>query len=273
MAQDLDHSPAQAFILETYSYYARLMRDAPLESGSDASLSLGGGLFWAGELDGTGRALVVAGNVAGAATLAATSNTEAQRQAVRDGIVDFLVNSLDEALRILKNEIRKREPVAVCIAAPLEAVAREMTERGVRPDVLREAVVRADEQARALDQQGDSEADPMGVRALVTWRVDRAPALWLPKLDAIALDCLGPDDAIARRWLMRSSRYLGRLGQAVHLVWANRELATRMIDRVRESVEQGDIKVRGRIECMCSGTGSDLLLFGSQEESGAPSQG
>ena len=268
MAQDLDHSTAQAFIHETYSNYARLMR----ESGSDASQSLGGLLFWAGELDGTGRALVVAGNVAGAATLAATSDADAQRQAVRGGIIDFLVNSLDEALRILKNEIRKRETVAVCIAAPLETVAPEMTERGVRPDLFREGVVRPEEQARAPEQQGSSEADPMNVRALVTWRVDRAPALWLPKLDAIALDCLGPDDATARRWLMRSSRYLGRLGQAAHLVWANRQFATRMIERVRECVQRGEIKAPGRIECMCSGTGTDLLLFGSQEESGAPPQ-
>jgi urocanate hydratase len=272
LAQDLEHSAAQAFILETYRYYVRLMQDAPSEPGSDASQSLGGRLFWAGELDGTGRALVVAGNVAGAATLAATSDTDVQRQAVRDGIIDFLVNSLDEALRILKNEIRKRETVAVCVAAPMEAVAREMTERGVRPDVFREGAVRADGQARALEQQGDSEADPMNVRALVMWRVDRAPALWQPKLDAIALGCLGPDDAIAQRWLMRSSRYLGRLGQAVHLIWADRDLATRMIERVRECVKQGDIKVRGRIECICSGTGTDLLLFGSQEESGAPPQ-
>ncbi len=247
------------------------MQNAPSEPGSSAPMSLSGCLFWAGELDGTGRALVVAGNVAGAATLAATSDTDAQRQAVRDSVIDFLVNSLDEALRILKNEIRKRETVAVCIAAPLEEVAREMTERGVRPDVFREGAVRAVEQARALEQQADAEADPMNVHVLLMWRVDRATALWLPKLDAIALDCLGPDDAIARRWLMRSSRYLGRLGQAVHLIWANREFATRMIERVRECVQRGEIKVRGRIECMCSGTGRDMLLFGS-EESDAPPQ-
>ena len=63
-----------------------------------------------------GRALVVAANIAGAATLAATADRAAQKQALRDGVADFLVTSLDEALRILKNQLRKRETVAVCVA-------------------------------------------------------------------------------------------------------------------------------------------------------------
>ncbi len=46
------------------------------------------------------------------------------------------MTSLDEALRILKNEIRKRETVAVCVAAAPETVEREMLERGVLPDLL-----------------------------------------------------------------------------------------------------------------------------------------
>ena len=51
--------------------------------------SLGGKLLWAGELDSAGRALVVAGNIAGAATLTATGDVDAQKQAVRDGIADL----------------------------------------------------------------------------------------------------------------------------------------------------------------------------------------
>ena len=76
---------------------------------------------------------MVAGNIAGAASLAATADPVAQKQAIREGVVNFLVTSLDEALRILKNEIRKRETVAVCVAASPQAVAAEMLERGVLP--------------------------------------------------------------------------------------------------------------------------------------------
>ena len=81
--------------------------------------------------------MVVAANIAGAATLVATADRAAQRQAIRDGVADFLVNSLDEALRILKNQLRKRETVAVCVGLAPEAVEREMKERGVAPDLLR----------------------------------------------------------------------------------------------------------------------------------------
>ena len=55
----------------------------------------------------------------------------AQKQAIRDGVADFLVNSLDEALRILKNQLRKRETVAVCVGLAPADVEREMKERGV----------------------------------------------------------------------------------------------------------------------------------------------
>ena len=79
--------------------------------------TLGGKLLYIGELDPAGRALAVAGNIAGVASLCASADPAIQKQAVRDGVVDFLVTSLDEALRILKNEIRKREPVAVCVGA------------------------------------------------------------------------------------------------------------------------------------------------------------
>ena len=40
---------------------------------------------------------------------------------MRDGVIDFLVTSLDEALRILKNEMRKRTAVAVCVVQDSEA--------------------------------------------------------------------------------------------------------------------------------------------------------
>ena len=83
---------------------------------ADPVTGLGGNLFYAGELDDEGRALVVAANIAGAATLVATADRAVQKQAIRDGVADFLVSTLDEALRVLKNQLRKRETVAVCVA-------------------------------------------------------------------------------------------------------------------------------------------------------------
>ena len=127
-------TPPFSFAFQVESLYAALLQTASPALSSEPGL--GGKLLYAGELDEAGLALMAAGNIAGAATLASTADPATQKQAIRTGVVDFLVTSLDEALRVLKNEIRKREPVAVCVAVAPEAVEREMLERGVLPDLL-----------------------------------------------------------------------------------------------------------------------------------------
>jgi hypothetical protein len=215
---------------------------------------LGGKLLWVGELDDSGRALVVAGNIAGAATLTATADVNAQKQSVRDGIVDFLVMSLDEALRILKNEIRKRQAVAVCVGVAFEVVEREMVERGVQPDLFREGVIAATERPRmSRESAADPELDPMGMEALVIWRVDVAAAPALPKLDAIALDCLEAGAEFARRWIRLAPRYVGRLAHGVHLLRSDREFAASFVERVREQERRGEIGFEGQIQVSHAG--------------------
>jgi len=118
MPPDLNATAAIDLALQAECFYAALIPTA----GSDAEPNLGGKLLYAGELDQEGRALIVAANIAGAASLTATAGSAAQKQAIRGGIIDFLVTSLDEALRILKNEIRKRETVTVCVTAATAAV-------------------------------------------------------------------------------------------------------------------------------------------------------
>ena len=66
------------------------------------------------------RILIAAGNIAGAAIARRLGPTCGAPPGQRDGVIDFLVNSLDEALRILKNEIRKRQPVAVAVSVAPE---------------------------------------------------------------------------------------------------------------------------------------------------------
>ena len=130
------------------------MRD--VKGDHDAELDLGGNFLYAGALDGRSRAMVIAGNVAGCATLAVAEDPAAQKLAMRDGVVDFVVTSLDEALRILKNEIRKRNAVAVVLPASRDAVEREMLERGVLPDLL---FAGQREGARQVCHFGPSEPD------------------------------------------------------------------------------------------------------------------
>ena len=87
-------------------------------------------------LDAEGRAVSIAASVAGAACLAVDSRAEVCRATLRAGACDFVVNSVDEALRILKNEVRKRKPVSVAVAIGEAAALEELLERGVVPDLF-----------------------------------------------------------------------------------------------------------------------------------------
>jgi hypothetical protein len=238
---------ALAFTLRVEGLFDVLMRTAV--PAPDADLGLGGKLVYAGELDAGACALLVAGNIAGIASLAATADTSAHKQAIRDGVADFAVNSLDEALRILKNEIRKHEPVAVCIGASPLDVEHEMMERGVLPDFL-PVITHSRAQDFNASWDGVPRIELSGAqdeRTLVTWRVSSAPAQWLPKLDAIAIDLLeegdGSEAAADRRWLRLAPRYLGRLSQGVRVLRCDHETATEVIARIRSAVDRGEIGV------------------------------
>jgi len=95
-----------------------------------------GALIVACGLRSGGSVLSIAGNVAGAGCLAIEEQADVCRAAVRSGACDFVVNTVDEALRILKNEIRKRQPVSVALSMNEAAALNELVERGVQPELF-----------------------------------------------------------------------------------------------------------------------------------------
>jgi hypothetical protein len=244
---------ALEFALQVERCYAGLVLAAG--HGPDAEPSLGGKLLYAGPLDAQASALLVAANIAGAASLAVSSEAAAGKQAIRDGVVDFLVTSLDEALRILKNEIRKRTTVAVCVALDSEAdFARQLLERGVLPDLLPPRCAPAPEFADFLHQGARPVVAilPNANQVLLTWSMAAAPAQWLPKLDALAMDCLNSDPnpagASAHRWLRLAPRYLGRRSQGLRLLRCDECTAARFLEKVQQQVEGGEISVAVEIQ-------------------------
>jgi len=244
------------FALQAERCYAGLILSS--DHGPGAEPSLGGKLLYAGPLDAQASALLVAANIAGAASLAVSADYAAGKQAIRDGVVDFLVTSLDEALRILKNEIRKRTTVAVCVATLAQDseadFARLLLERGVLPDLLPPHSAPAPEFDAFLHQGARPVVaiHPDVNQVLLTWSVAAAPAQWLPKLDALAMDCFSSDSSPAaaqsRRWLRLAPRYLGRRSQGLRLLRCDECTAARFRKKVQEQVEGGEISVAVEIQ-------------------------
>jgi len=275
LAPELDrtHSPSPssplAFPILVDRFYASLIRHAP-----SAEAGLAGQLLYVGAMKEDGRALMVAANIAGAASLGAADDLATGKQATRDGVADFLVTDLDEALRILKNEIRKREPVAVCVAASPASIEQEMLERGVLPDFVRDLnlnsspgmvsemnansnVAGTSDPLRLAPTFGGSPTlitplVPAPHESLLTWSVGETPAQWLPRLDTIAMECFASDESpsaqIARRWLRFAPRYLGRLSANARVLRCPTDVAAEIAQRMRARVQSGEIGISVQIE-------------------------
>ncbi len=255
MALDPQLSSAFEFNSRAERFYAALIPAASAGSDPNGEPGLGGKLLYAGELDRDARALAVASMIAGAASLAATADLSAQKQAIKDGAVDFVVTSLNEALRILKNEIRKKQPIAVCVAAPPESVEREMVERGVAPDLVVSGLHDDRRFPEGLGKRALRIALSSAVRdqGWLNWHVGGEPARWLPRLDSLALACLSPSDWAARRWLRLAPRYLGRPGRDVRVLSCTPETAKELMARTELAVKRGEIEVQVFVSFCCDG--------------------
>jgi urocanate hydratase len=98
--------------------------------------SLEGKLIVSGGMGGMGGAQPLAATMAGAAFLGIDVDAERIKKRLKTGYCDFMVNSLDEALRILKNAVRKKEAVSVGLVGNCADIIPELADRGVVPDLL-----------------------------------------------------------------------------------------------------------------------------------------
>ncbi len=215
-----------AEMLAVYRLYACMAREMDPETG------LGGKLLYAGEPDAAVCRLLRAANIAGAASLAASADAPALRRAMHEGAIDFVVNSLDEALRILKNEIRKKQPVAVGLTVAPESILKEMAERGVQPDLLApDAPALPDAQH---PQSGAGVGEIAEFLARGARRIEAQPLPADKRFDFVSiphdwkqpasafdvrlLDRMAPGDHLNRRWVRLAPRYLPAAWRRLRLV-------------------------------------------------------
>ncbi len=97
---------------------------------------LSGKLIVSGGMGGMGGAQPLAATMNGAVFLGIDVDAERIKKRLKTGYCDFLVTTLDEALRIIKNAVRKKEAVSVGLVGNCADIVPELAERGVVPDIL-----------------------------------------------------------------------------------------------------------------------------------------
>jgi hypothetical protein len=248
------------------AHYMALCAAATAQFGTG---TLAGRLLLIDGLADEGDALLIAASIAGAASLVLETRAEAIRYCVRNGIVDFAVTNLNEALRILKNELRKKQPIAVLVERDAAAVLAEMVERGAQPDMLRwaspEPALNAyidtmmERGARPLSGVLDSDADP--VRADVTsdvcWRAGEGGSSALRQLELLAAQILPPTDVERQNWIARAPRYLPRALRLERRVSMTQQECVAFVAAVEERAQQGALAAPVEIEA-----GGQLRGFG-----------
>jgi urocanate hydratase len=119
----------QGILQGTYETFAAAARK---HFGGD----LAGKLVVSGGMGGMGGAQPLAATLNGGAFLGIDVDPERIKRRLRTGYCEVMVNDLDEALRILKNAVRKREAASVGLVGNCADIIPELARRGVVPDLL-----------------------------------------------------------------------------------------------------------------------------------------
>jgi hypothetical protein len=185
------------------------------------------------------KGLSAAVSIAGGASLVIDPNVASVRGALRQGGIDFVVNSLDEALRTLKNEIRQRRPLGVALTAEPSLVLSEMLERGVLPDLQIQIGVEQTESNRTSIEDNLQALSQMGMARIKLAQQDGialpSPQLsaWLDKRkwqETLFVTAPNASDAgllagtpfssgHRRAWLLGISRYQRLPDRTLRFVW------------------------------------------------------
>lgn len=168
-------------------------------------------------------------SIAGGTTLAIDSDAAAMKSAMRAGYLDFVVNTLDEALRTLKNEIRQKRPLSVGLIVDVNAALNEMVERGLQPDLQ---IVPSGSSAfdyaqlHTLRERGMLCPSVLGIEQGNRHYDCFFPAPDVASLREIDLSLLSVfpiGDVVRRRWLERVPKYLREARSGGRWIWLSDE--------------------------------------------------
>ena len=186
-----------------------------------------------------GLSAIVAGTIAGAASLWVDGDGETLRGGMRAGLCDFVVGTLDEALRILKNEVRQKRPVSVGLQADPAACVRQCIDRGFQPDLLLQLLPSLQGEMHILIERGAVVlADPPleSDTSLLCWSVDGHAVKTMRAVGQIAaesLDSSRADTPDRLRWIEAAPRALGRSFAKVQCLEMDQHESASFVTRVK----------------------------------------
>jgi Urocanase Rossmann-like domain len=169
-------------------------------------------------------------SIAGGTTLAIDSDASAMKSAMRAGYLDFVVNTLDEALRTLKNEIRQKRPLSVGLIVDVDSALTETVERGLQPDLHFAPSGCPDlsyPQLETLRARGMSCRSAPDIKNQQACFFPAPTAAELREIDASLLSALPVTDTVRRRWIERVPKYLREARSGGRWIWlSDKELAS-----------------------------------------------
>jgi urocanate hydratase len=158
---------------------------------------LAGKLIVSGGMGGMGGAQPLAATMTGACFLGIEVDPERIKKRLRSGYCDFMVTTLDEALRMIKNAVRQKQNISVGLVGNCADVIPELAERGVVPDILTDQTSAHDPlngyipRGMSLDQAGElRQRDPKAYedRSLDSIARHVEGMLALQKMGAVTFD-------------------------------------------------------------------------------------
>jgi urocanate hydratase len=208
----------QALTLRTFTLLHSHKQDWP----GSLILSLG--------LGPQGAAVALASNLAGAVCLSLEEDPATAHAALRSGACDFIVNTLDEALRALKNEVRKHLPISVGLQGNRAGLLAELLERGVVPQLVTDSTADpanipafetfVSQGSTQIDFSSDAALSPFLLQRGWTAETFHLPtAAALREFDTQAATLLPPDDTLRRSWLNSARRLFPRERPPTRTLW------------------------------------------------------
>jgi urocanate hydratase len=162
--------------------------------------TLAGKLVLGGGMGGAGGAQALAAAFCGAAFLGIDADADRIKRRVKTGYCEVMVNSLDEALRMLKNAVRRRNSVSIGLLGNCADLFPQLALRGVVPDLVAdytptrapfEGYIPAGLAPEAAAVAARSDAEHFRVRAQESVAIQHAGLRDLEKLGAHAVTPLG----------------------------------------------------------------------------------